>query len=413
MTAHQARRATSSLGFAARRLALVALPTRISAKRVVAIGVSAAILAVGARLVLSETFDSVLVFATFYPAVALAAWAGGFWAGMIATAVSCGILGIFILEPFGRIALSNLGALSIFAGSSAFISGLGSDRRRSIEATEKAHRGSAVLADASRVLQEGVDPIRTIEALADVIVPGFADWCVVDLHTVTITPVVRMAHRDPLRLHGLYGFRKVDPVDWSASSGPGRVSRTGEPEIFLPLKNASLDSLPEGTREMLRRLGALSYVCAPIRGLSLTLGALTVGTSDPARPFSRDEAEIAIEVARRAAVSLEHAVLLKTAKARRDELQALLEAVPDAILVARSDGTIRARNRAALDLVGEMDGRTLDDVLDDLSPLPDRPEMKRVGSSSRYVEPKVVDVTGNGESGRVAVLREAPATLTR
>jgi PAS domain S-box-containing protein len=116
-------------------------------------GLSGAALAAALLLSLLPVWCPRYPFLLFYPCVALAAWSGGLGPGLIATAVSTGVLW-FVLKPLGLLVPQgpwDLLGWGTFVGVNVFISGLSEGlhrARRRAEAARDAARGSAADAQA-------------------------------------------------------------------------------------------------------------------------------------------------------------------------------------------------------------------------------------------------------------------------
>src|SRR4051794_10423214 len=69
------------------------------------------------RILLLGDLGSEVAFITFYPAVAIAAWSGGFLGGSIATVVSSLLAAVFVMTPVSRLAIDNPLGLVVFVVS--------------------------------------------------------------------------------------------------------------------------------------------------------------------------------------------------------------------------------------------------------------------------------------------------------
>ena len=110
-------------------------------------------------------------------------------------------------------------------GRTERITGLLSDvteRRR----REEAH---AFLDAASQVLAASMDPIHTLQEVAQLAVPRLADWCAVQLASGE-QPAV--AHVDPDKVRWARELQERYPPDPDAPTGAPNVIRTGRPELY-------------------------------------------------------------------------------------------------------------------------------------------------------------------------------------
>jgi two-component system, cell cycle sensor histidine kinase and response regulator CckA len=208
----------------------------------------------------------------------------------------------------------------------------------------------AMISRVSALLADILHADTTLEDVARLLVPQFADWCA--LHLVEEAGIRRAAvvHADPeierrLRVR----FAEV-PFVVDASLGPAKVIRTGEPDL---LEQASGESLAgQGDPELLRAAGFGSRISVPLRLRQQTFGALSLHRK-AAHAYDRGDIEWAQDLAQRIALAIEAARLY--ADARR-----LFEQSASANWVATGDGRIVACNQMFAELLGF---RSIDDVL--------------------------------------------------
>ena len=133
-----------------------------------------------------------------------------------------------------------------------------------------------LLATASERLTESLEYTETLSTAADVAVPDFADWCVVDVFEAGRVTRAAVAHADPTKQPLAQRLHETYPPDVASSRGPiGRVVASGREELN---GNTSDEFLVDAARgpvelELYRELGPRSYICAP-----LTIGGQVRGT---------------------------------------------------------------------------------------------------------------------------------------
>jgi PAS domain S-box-containing protein len=190
--------------------------------------------------------------------------------------------------------------------------------RKRLETSQK------FLLHASEQLASSMDYETTIASIAQLAVPDFADWCVVDvLERDNRIKRVAVAHKDPAKVAYVNRLRDKYPDDPNASRGVYHVLRTGEPEFMreIPdelLKQAARD--PEHL-EILRKLGLESYLVVPLRMRGTTFGALTLVYAESGRRFEERDLNVANELARRIGTAIENARLLRESEEGRHELE--------------------------------------------------------------------------------------------
>jgi PAS domain S-box-containing protein len=179
------------------------------------------------------------------------------------------------------------------------------------EAKEAALR-QGFLARAGEVLGASLDLSRTLQDVADLVVPDLADWCVVDLIAAPgRLERVAVAHKDPIKL------AVARLIDERYPSNPEPVPAVlellaGGPAQLIPeLTDEMLASRAEDDEhlELLRKVGMRSILLLPMRVGDRTIGLLTMISAESARSFDVDDLAFGAEVARRAAVAVENARL--------------------------------------------------------------------------------------------------------
>ena len=106
--------------------------------------------------------------------------------------------------------------------------------------------------------------------------------------------------------------------------------------------------LPEDQRSApSSQLELRGYVTVPLSGRSKPIGALSLAMAESGRHLRPREIELAQELGARAGVALENARLFQAADARRGELDAVLAALAESVLVFDDAGRTRMGNQAA------------------------------------------------------------------
>jgi PAS domain S-box-containing protein len=185
------------------------------------------------------------------------------------------------------------------------------------------------LAEASRLLSSSLDYETTLGELARLAVLALADYSIVDI--VGEDGEVRraaVAHRDPEGLPLVERLREYPP-DITKAHGVAAALRTGAPTVVRDASEDFLKSFArdEGHLAALRELGVRSFLTVPLEARGRTFGALTFAATAAPRDYSREDVEFAEELARRAALALDNALLYgraQEANLAKDEFLATL-----------------------------------------------------------------------------------------
>ena len=217
------------------------------------------------------------------------------------------------------------------------------------EVTEvkEAELAQRLLAEAGQALATSLDYEKTLQEVAQLAVPGFADWAGVDLVTAdNDVEQVAIAHVDPEMIELARRSRERYPPDLEEDRGLGRVLRTGDTEFWPEITDELLveSAQDEEHLALLRSVGLRSAVIAPLRFGDSVIGAISFVLAD--RTFSRGDIRLAEQLADRAVIAIENSRLF-TDRARiartlqEGLLPASLEAPPgwETAVLFRAAGT--------------------------------------------------------------------------
>jgi K+-sensing histidine kinase KdpD len=383
-----------------------------TAQSQVAVGLACTAVAAAIRLVLNPWLGEGLPFLTFFPGVAAAAWAAGLRGGITATAASAVVSAYFLLEPQQSVNVDDAVGLVIFALASLLISMLGGQLHAARRVAEAQRERAAFLSDASSILSERLDRLATLDSLSRAAVPRFADWCAIDLFDPEGRWTdSRIAALDGATVDVANRVRREYPYDPASPSGVPAVFRTGEPEYLLDVPPDFMAVIEDRTlRRLMESLQIRSYISVPLATpTGRRLGVLTVVMSGSGRRFSVEDVATAVDLGRRAGTALDHGTLFREVAARGDELDAIIGALAEPVLIADADDRIVRANPAGTAVVGRTEGRTLHEVLDELRPSTGRPTY-RAARDGRFVEPVELDFAP-AAGGRALILRDVTAVV--
>ena len=183
---------------------------------------------------------------------------------------------------------------------------------------EHAERRAALLAEASRVLSASFDYQTTLAALVRLAVPAIADYCALDIvEEEDKFERIGEAHADPAKAALLHEVASFPRSALTASHPLMRVIATGEPVLEAEITPAFIRKsfASDQQRKIVEALGPRSLICVPLASSGKPLGALTLVTSDASsRRFTIADLSLAADLARRAAIVVEHARLFHEAQ---------------------------------------------------------------------------------------------------
>ena len=231
----------------------------------------------------------------YYLAIAVAARVGRLVAGALAIAVSVALLLTFAFAGDGRPDPIWI-PLTSFIGLSALIAASVSFERASAARMGLSHARLGLLADATRILEAGLDSQAALQRLAERVVPELADWCANHVVQDGVAVPVAVAHPDPEKVQLARSLQEEYPPDPNDPGGIYGVIRTGAPFFVPEITTEMLEAAARDQRhlEVLRSVGLTSAIVAPMTARGRTFGALTViaaedhgGTTKTTSPSSR------------------------------------------------------------------------------------------------------------------------------
>ena len=295
----------------------------------------ASITLVFGRIALPENTPYLL----FFIPVALSAGAGGLLPGLVATLLSAVACDLLLVPPLYSVELDRWPEmpLALFILISLLVSTFSEllhlAQRRAESARRDAviaHQRIAFLAEASVALDTSLDYSRTLSSLARIVVPGLADWCAIEVHEEDSGKVLFAAgHHEPDKEPMIVALGGRYPNDGFGANPVQRVMSTGEPIICVDIPDSTLVEAARDTEHLkiMRELRIRSYLCVPLKARGRILGAMMF-VSSARRRYSRQDVILAQDLARRAALAVDNALLFEAVQKElneRERTQAALE----------------------------------------------------------------------------------------
>ena len=273
------------------------------------------------------------------------------------------------------------------------------ERSRLYEAEQRLRRRMSFLAEASELLSSSLEYEETLKALARLAVPSLADWCAIDMigESGEIERLA-VAHQNPEKVRWAYQLQERYPPRPDDAHGVAQVLRSGEPEFLPELTEGLLEEAigeDEELRKIVAELGLRSSICVPLTARGRTFGALTLIAAESHPPYRQTDLGLAVEVARRAGVAVDNALLYQDAEKGANAAQAL-SYVADGVVLLDRERVVRHWNPAAEAITGvagaEALGTKVDEVLSEWKALTSHLTLVRPGEAGRPVTvPLVLD----------------------
>lgn len=191
-------------------------------------------------------------------------------------------------------------------------------------------RNLRLLAQVSAELAEIISPEQTLLKVAQLAVPDFADWCAVDLlDEQGRLRRVAVAHIDPEKIALGYTLNERYPPNPEAPNGVWNIIHSGTSELIPVITDDILAASVADAEylQILRGLGIRSYIGAPLAVRGKTLGVISFVAAENQLIYGAEDVALAEDIAHRAAVAVENAILYKSlreADKRKDDFLAML-----------------------------------------------------------------------------------------
>ncbi|HST99958.1 MAG TPA: SpoIIE family protein phosphatase, partial [Geodermatophilus sp.] len=204
------------------------------------------------------------------------------------------------------------------------------DAERARADAERIQGRLALMAEATSTLIATLDLTDVLDRLARLCVPLLADWVFISL--VDDTGTVRETasrHRDGLEEE--LRVLATQHAPYLPESSPTRRSIAGSRPVLVQRAGVDLDELftSEAAREAAERLGTGSLLAVPMVARRRTRGAILLARADTERPFDQEDVDLAEDLVRRAALTMDNVRLYQQEHTVADTLQrSLLPELP-------------------------------------------------------------------------------------
>lgn len=187
----------------------------------------------------------------------------------------------------------------------------------------------SLLAQAGELLASSLDIDVTLNSVARLVVPHVADWCVVYIcHEDGSLVREAIAHHDPAIERKLHESSLGKPVT-NTNHPVWDVIRSGQTSVIGMMGEDQLEGMAEtdAHAQALHNVGARCGAIVPMIARGEKRGAIALFTGGQRRVFDDDDIALAEDLARRAALALDNALLYRKAQAAiaaRDDVLAIV-----------------------------------------------------------------------------------------
>ena len=156
-----------------------------------------------------------------------------------------------------------------------------------------------------------------------------------------------MEHVDPSKRGFIEEYDRRYPLDPDSPVGSPKVIRTGEPELLSDIPDEFWDAVAQDPEQhrLMREVGIVSALVVPMRVRGTVIGDIALAHSVSGRRYTEEDLPRAQDLADRCALAIDNARLHTAARRSRDDLEAIVEGVADAVTAQSPDGRPRLRQR--------------------------------------------------------------------
>ena len=184
---------------------------------------------------------------------------------------------------------------------------------------QEAERRAWYLVKAGEILSASLDYQKTLQQLANLLVPELGDWCGVTVMDAEGRPKqLAVAHEDPQKVQFAVELNRRYPPSADARTGVANVLRTGKPELYPDIPDAMLAETAVDAEHLrlLKSLGMKSAMVVPLMSQKKAVGAVTLVSDKSRRRYDQEDLTLVMELSRIAGLAIENA------RAHESELKA-------------------------------------------------------------------------------------------
>jgi signal transduction histidine kinase/PAS domain-containing protein len=255
-------------------------------------------------------------------------------------------------------------------------------------ARKRAEEAASYLAKANELLASPVNYELTLNDVAKLIVPHFADWVGISIADENGIPQqLAVAHVDPDKVKWAIELSRRYPPDPAAVTGVPQVIRTGKAELYpeIPEELLIAGAKDEEHLRMIREIGFKSAMVVPLATSQRVIGAITVVSAEGSRRYTAEDMDFLTELARRAALAVENSMLHKAEQDARRAAEAANQAKTQFLAVMSHE------LRTPLNAIGGYAELLLMGIRGELTP-DQRGDLERIQRSQRNLLSLINDI---------------------
>jgi PAS domain S-box-containing protein len=190
------------------------------------------------------------------------------------------------------------------------------ERARLLDAERDANERLRLLAAAGEALARSLDIEESLRAVAELTVPAFCDWCVIDLVEGEEIRRVATVHSNRDRAREAQDAAAQNPRRVDDADGIARVIAEGKVRFFARVPSEVITRVARSARSLARmqEFPIVSTIALPVVVSNTCIGALSFATAESGRVYDEDDLRFASDIGRRVELAISNARLYRASR---------------------------------------------------------------------------------------------------
>ncbi len=211
------------------------------------------------------------------------------------------------------------------------------ERARLLDAERRSNFRLQLLARAGETFASSLVIEDTLRAVAKLVVPSFADWCIVDLVEGNAIRRVVVEHQDAAKVEHACAIAARHPIALGDGGAIASLIADGLARFY---RRVPLDALLAAARDEEERAafvneGIISAILVPLKAGRDCIGVLSLTTSDSGREYNEQDLALAEELGRRAGTAIANARMHRELERAHARMRYLFSEAPMSIAIYR------------------------------------------------------------------------------
>lgn len=210
------------------------------------------------------------------------------------------------------------------------------------------------LNNVNTILNSSLDYKKNLKKIAKFALPKISDMCSIQLLNDGELELVAISHKDSKKVKYARDFLNSYTADLNTRNGIGKIIKTIEAELISKVTDKTLQKHFKSQKQInnLKKIGLNSVMIVPLFVQSHCLGIITFVSSDPGRRYTKNDLDIAKEIASKVSLAIENAQLFEGAQKNEAKFKAIYDSNIIGVIYSDVKGKIYNSNDAFLQMIG-------------------------------------------------------------